>query len=315
MKVIKLPIQHYYGEERPPENVFVKIDGTETRPFVDMECTKPLDEKIGIVYVEIKVPDELEFIEIPSCGRITPAEDVVLAYDFGIEKGAYKGGCKFEIMWDNGSYEVPVNDEIVDFDTWRNFLEHDETGRWLFAKRWILEVWTMKDKKVGVLRFHQLLIDALFIPKEIKDWPIELSTRNKLPCLWEKGGREKGDTYHAGKGYAIIICRADGKPKKPLFIARKGELACSNHALFRINEGDVIIEANVDSHYNERLSIFKIESIDKKNCVAKVYEIAKYLNKFWRCADIAETYKGAYTAALDKAKCVNCDRPYFVYEK
>jgi len=46
--------------------------------------------------------------------------------------------------------------------------------------------------------------------------------------MWEKGGGM------SNTGFATVICGPNGSPLKPLFIATRGTLACSKHALFII---------------------------------------------------------------------------------
>lgn len=306
MKIINLPIQHYYGDTEPPNKIFVKIDGMDARSFEDKECTKLLNPKIGLVYLKLTVPDELELIEIPSCGVCTPAQDVSLSFDCGFGQ-KYKDVCGIEIIWDNDSFQVPVNNGFIDSEKWDNFLNYDEKGHWLFVKRWILEVWTLKDKTIGIFRFHQNLIKQLFIPKEIKELPIELSTKHGIPCLWEEGGRKYRES-----GSSTIICKPDGQPKKPIFVEKRQ--GASKHALLGIAKGDIVIKAEIDSFDNEMFEILQIESIDKENRIAKVFKIAEWRGRFWRCKEIADKYEKAYTAALEKAKCINCRKPFFVFE-
>lgn len=63
-------------------------------------------------------------------------------------------------------------------------------------------------------------------------------TKKGYHALWEQGGG------YTNTGHARIICRADGKPKSPVYIRQRGTLACEEHALFIINPGDVVIDAD-----------------------------------------------------------------------
>lgn len=58
-----------------------------------------------------------------------------------------------------------------------------------------------------------------------------------LPVIWESGGG------YSHTGYACLIGGKHGERKKPLFIKRSGHLACSEHALFVVEVGDVIVDA------------------------------------------------------------------------
>lgn len=63
-------------------------------------------------------------------------------------------------------------------------------------------------------------------------------TKKGYHALWEQGGR------YTNTGYARIICRADGKPKSPVYIRQRGPLACEEHALIVIRPGDVVIDVD-----------------------------------------------------------------------
>lgn len=80
--------------------------------------------------------------------------------------------------------------------------------------------------------------------------PVE-RTKKGYPALWECGGG------YTNTGKATIIASAEGKKKKPVYIRRRGHLACAEHALFVIEKGDYVIEAN---HHREdfEISIYKI---------------------------------------------------------
>jgi hypothetical protein len=79
-------------------------------------------------------------------------------------------------------------------------------------------------------------------------------TQKGHPALWEKGGG------YTSTGYAQIICAADGSPKAPVYIRRRGHLACGEHALFVVKEGDVVVQA---SHHRRdfKVEILKISKI------------------------------------------------------
>ena len=71
-------------------------------------------------------------------------------------------------------------------------------------------------------------------------------TKKGYPALWEQGGG------YTNTGEAQIVCDSQGRPKKPVYIRRAGQLANREHALFIIQPGDVIIRAN---HHREDFSI------------------------------------------------------------
>ncbi len=74
------------------------------------------------------------------------------------------------------------------------------------------------------------------------EMPIERS-KSGIPCLWESGG---GNT---NTGDAMLIGDWNGEPKKPIFVRRRGELACMEHALIPIRKHDTVII--VDRHRDD----------------------------------------------------------------
>lgn len=64
------------------------------------------------------------------------------------------------------------------------------------------------------------------------------TTKKGYHALWEQGGG------YTNTGHARIICRADGKPKSPVYVRQRGSLACEEHALIVIHPGDVVIDAD-----------------------------------------------------------------------
>ncbi len=72
--------------------------------------------------------------------------------------------------------------------------------------------------------------------------PIERS-RNDMPCLWESGGK------YPVAAKVRIIAAPDGSRKKAIFVRKRGDLACQNHALIPIAVGDITVSmfrANID---------------------------------------------------------------------
>lgn len=88
--------------------------------------------------------------------------------------------------------------------------------------------------------------------------------RSKLgiPCLWESGGCRFDDDM----GDARIICAHHGFPKKAIFIKRRGELECGEHALIPVDVCDRIITAMFYKD-NFFLGISKIVDIEEAQCI------------------------------------------------
>lgn len=63
-------------------------------------------------------------------------------------------------------------------------------------------------------------------------------TKKGLPALWESGGG------YSNTGEATIIAGPNGEKKTPLYVRRRGDLACAHHALFVVRKGDIIIESS-----------------------------------------------------------------------
>jgi hypothetical protein len=63
-------------------------------------------------------------------------------------------------------------------------------------------------------------------------------TKKGFPALWESGGG------YSNTGKATIIAGPNGEKKAPLYIRQRGPLACANHALFIVHEGDTVIQSS-----------------------------------------------------------------------
>lgn len=80
-------------------------------------------------------------------------------------------------------------------------------------------------------------------------------TKKGYPALWEQGGG------YTNTGEAQIVCDSKGKPKKPVYIRRAGQLANREHALFIVEPGDIVVRAN---HHREdfQIEILQVEKIE-----------------------------------------------------
>jgi len=129
-------------------------------------------------------------------------------------------------------------------------------------------------------------------------------TKKGYPALWEKGG---GMT---NTGSAQIIANADGTAKKPVYIRRSGTLANSDHALFIISPGDLVIQAY---HHRKDFSI----NIYRIACIKDDEAICEKINSFdmgeWTF-DPPEYLLPAIEAAKEKALCYHCRSPHFTTE-
>lgn len=88
-------------------------------------------------------------------------------------------------------------------------------------------------------------------------------TKKGYPALWENGGG------YTNTGESTIIADSNGKPKKPVYIRRRGHLANSDHALIIVEVGDYIVQAN---HHRKDfgINIYKIVNFETES-ISRTY--------------------------------------------
>lgn len=127
-------------------------------------------------------------------------------------------------------------------------------------------------------------------------------TKKGHPALWESGGG------YTNTGEAVIIANADGTPKRPVYIRRRGSLACDNHALFVIREGDMVIETN----HHRRDFVIRIWRIDQiLEDEAQFTLVNEYSQGEWD-TELPAYLEAAVQAAVEKATCYHCREPHFI---
>lgn len=119
-------------------------------------------------------------------------------------------------------------------------------------------------------------------------------SQSGTPCIWESGGG------YSNTGIAQIITDGQGNPKSAIHVRTHGDLACKEHALIPIREGDHIVTVN--RHW-DRVAI-KVEFIasiqeDTATVVPETDPI---------CYDAIE-------AAVAKSRDYHCRTPYYIYIK
>jgi hypothetical protein len=137
-------------------------------------------------------------------------------------------------------------------------------------------------------------------------------TKRGFPAIWEKGG---GMT---NTGFAQIVANPDGSPKRPVYIRRRGILANAEHALFIVQLGDLIIQAE---HHREDFNIYIYKILDFKETkqkeiteeVAIVEQVYKFSRGEWD-KELPEYLQEACTVAMEKATCYHCRKPHFIVE-
>lgn len=131
-------------------------------------------------------------------------------------------------------------------------------------------------------------------------------TKKGYPAIWEEGGG------YTNTGGARIVCAPDGSKKRPVYIRRRGPLACESHALFIVEKGDVVIDA--DHHRGDfRVTIYKITGFGEDEWKRK-FAIIETIDKFdmgeWD-SNGHEKFTDAVNAACDKAECYHCREPHY----
>jgi hypothetical protein len=134
-----------------------------------------------------------------------------------------------------------------------------------------------------------------------------VKTKRGLPALWECGGGM------SNTGDARIICDSQGNRKKPLFIRTGGHLALDNHALFLVEEGDIVVDV-YRHHSDYDITVKRIAKINQDTegrLIAELEIIAHFSDGEWDNEDIAEKYKDAINSATEKSRCYHCREPHF----
>ena len=111
-----------------------------------------------------------------------------------------------------------------------------------------------------------------------KTIPLE-RTRKGLPALWEGGGG------YSNTGDATLIAGPSGEKKAPLYIRRRGPLACAHHALFVVRKGDIVIES---SHHRGdfRHQVYRIVAI--RGDEAEIELIAEFSCGQWDAGPLGQ---------------------------
>jgi hypothetical protein len=132
-------------------------------------------------------------------------------------------------------------------------------------------------------------------------------TKKGLPALWEEGGGM------SNTGNARVICDSEGYRKKPVYIRTGGHLALSNHALFVLREGDIVVD--VQRHHDDFdisvKQIRKIKTDAEGRLVAEAETLAHFDQGEWDNEDIASKYQDAITSAREKSRCYHCREPHY----
>jgi len=131
--------------------------------------------------------------------------------------------------------------------------------------------------------------------------------------LWESGGG------HCNTGFAQIICGLKGQKLIPIYIRRRGSLACSRHAKFVMypRQKLVVIYAN---HHRRDFNVTIDEIFFTESFLVEVERLwwGDELDK----ANIEDQiptkldrYLDAVKAAMNKATCYHCREPHYILDE
>ncbi len=126
-------------------------------------------------------------------------------------------------------------------------------------------------------------------------------TKTGLPALWESGGS------HTNTGSAQIITGPKGEMLTPVFISRKGSLACTTHALFIVNVGMLVIRAK-RNRGGLGMTASRIMKIEGEFAIVEV--INSMESELWGEVN-PEPLASAARACKDKVHCWHCRSPHY----
>ncbi len=129
-------------------------------------------------------------------------------------------------------------------------------------------------------------------------------TKKGFPALWESGGG------YTNTGEAIIITGKNGEAKQPIYIRRKGQLACCRHALIPVDVGYYIISAK-HHRRNFEISVYRITEILKED--ASIERVAWFSIGEWDTVPFV-SLEASIQAAMKKATCYHCREPHYIRE-
>ncbi len=137
-------------------------------------------------------------------------------------------------------------------------------------------------------------------------------TKRGLVSMWESGGGM------CNTGNAVIIAKSDGAKATAVYIRRRGQLSCDDHALIPVHPGYFIIKS-YHHHRDFQHEIFQVirvftegEGENKKGFV-EVALINSFDEGEWDAP--LGNLEDAVAAAEAKATDYHCRSAYYVVEK
>jgi len=139
-------------------------------------------------------------------------------------------------------------------------------------------------------------------------------TKSGLPAMWEQGGGL------SNTGRSVIIAGVDGRRLQPIYVRRRGPLACGEHALFVIRPGCIIIQA--DHHRGDfEVLVYKITNIDDDSDQIEAELLCCFEDGGWFDCQNQTPIPGCpaeFVSAVDeamlKAQCYHCREPHYFAE-
>jgi len=129
-----------------------------------------------------------------------------------------------------------------------------------------------------------------------------VKTSKGYNAIWESGG---GMT---NTGFAIIVCGESGEKLEPIYIKRKGNLSCSEHALFLLKDGVIVIHITRKKNHDALMLEDEIQNLYD----VKIYE---YENGDFIEVERLPCYEEAIKAGKEKTKHYHCRTPYYFLNK
>jgi len=120
-----------------------------------------------------------------------------------------------------------------------------------------------------------------------------VKSKGGLSCMWEQGGA------FTNTGEAQIITDKNGYAKRAICVRTHGDLACGDHALIPVREGDHIV--TVKRHHDEvTITVERIEAIHQDTATVR--------------PETEPICPKAIAAAIAKSREYHCRTPYYIQQ-
>jgi hypothetical protein len=136
--------------------------------------------------------------------------------------------------------------------------------------------------------------------------------------ILRQGGKVRYIVFEKGGGYsntgsAQIVCGTDGSPLKPLYVRRKGHLACGTHAAFAVWDGQAVVAVYAYHHRGDyEITLYLLEATIEKLETYEIWHVEDFDDINEVLPAKLEKYKAAIQAAMSKASCYHCRSPHYI---